>query len=50
MKRRIVIVDDHDAVRELLCRYLEGLPEYEVVGQAETRLEAIRLPLAANIL
>jgi DNA-binding NarL/FixJ family response regulator len=43
MKRRIVIVDDHDAVRELLCRYLEGLPEYEVVGQAGTGLEAIRV-------
>ena len=43
MKRRIVIVDDHDAVRELLCRYLERLPEYEVVGVAGTGLEAIRI-------
>ena len=43
MKRRIVIVDDHDAVRELLCRYLERLPEYEVVGVAGTGLEAIRV-------
>jgi DNA-binding NarL/FixJ family response regulator len=43
MKKRIVIVDDHDAVRELLCRFLERLPEYEVVGQAGTGLEAIRL-------
>ena len=43
MKRRIVIIDDHDAVRELLCRYLERLPEYEVVGQARTGLEAIRV-------
>jgi two-component system, NarL family, response regulator len=43
MKRRIVIVDDHDAVRELLCRYLERLPEYEVVGEAATGLEAIRV-------
>ncbi len=43
MKRRIVIVDDHDAVRELLCRYLERLPEYEVVGVAGTELEAIRV-------
>jgi DNA-binding NarL/FixJ family response regulator len=43
MKRRIVIVDDHDAVRELLCRYLERLPEYEVVGEARTGLEAIRV-------
>jgi DNA-binding NarL/FixJ family response regulator len=43
MKKRIVIVDHHAAVRELLCRYLELLPEYEVVGQAGTGLEAIRL-------
>jgi DNA-binding NarL/FixJ family response regulator len=43
MKKRIVIVDHHAAVRELLCRYLEGLPEYEVTGQAGTGLEAIRL-------
>jgi DNA-binding NarL/FixJ family response regulator len=43
MKKRIVIVDDHDAVRELLSRYLERLPEYEVVGVAGTGLEAIRV-------
>ena len=43
VKKRIVIVDYHVAVRELLCHYLERLPEYEVVGQAGTGLEAIRL-------
>src|SRR3984893_1073203 len=43
MKKRIVIVDDHDAVRELLCRYLECLPDYEVVGVAGTGLEAIQV-------
>jgi DNA-binding NarL/FixJ family response regulator len=43
MKKRIVIVDDHEAVRELLCRFLERSPDYEVVGQAGTGLEAIRL-------
>jgi DNA-binding NarL/FixJ family response regulator len=43
MKKRIVLVDDHDAVRELLCRFLERLPEYEVVAQAGTGLEAMRL-------
>jgi DNA-binding NarL/FixJ family response regulator len=43
MKKRIAIVDDHVAVRELLSRHLERLPEYEVVGQAGTGLEAIRL-------
>ena len=43
MKKRIVLVDDHDAVRELLCHFLERSPEYEVVGQAGTGLEALRL-------
>jgi len=43
VKKRIFIVDYHVAVRELLCHYLERSPEYEVVGQAGTGLEAIRL-------
>ena len=43
MRKRIVIVDDHEAVRELLCRYLERLAEYEVIGQAGTGFEAMRL-------
>jgi two-component system, LuxR family, secretion system response regulator SsrB len=43
MKNRIAIVDDYEAIRELLCRFLERLPDYEVVGQASTGLEAIRL-------
>lgn len=43
MKKTIVVVDDHEAVRELFCRDLERSPEYEVVGQTGTGLEAIRL-------
>ena len=43
MKRKIVIIDDHEAVRELLCRYLERLTDYEVIGQAGTGFEAMRL-------
>jgi DNA-binding NarL/FixJ family response regulator len=42
MKRTIVIVDDHQAVRDLMGRYLERL-DYEVIGQAGTGLEAMRL-------
>ena len=42
MKRKIVIVDDHEAVRELMGRYLELLG-YEVVGQARTGFEVLRL-------
>jgi DNA-binding NarL/FixJ family response regulator len=43
MKKRIGIADDQEAVRELLCHYLERLSEYEVVAQARTGLEAVRL-------
>jgi DNA-binding NarL/FixJ family response regulator len=43
MNKTIVVVDDHEAVRELFCRDLERSPEYEVVGQTGIGLEAIRL-------
>jgi DNA-binding NarL/FixJ family response regulator len=43
LKKKIVVVDPHESVRELLCRYLEGSSEYAVVGQAGTGLEAMRL-------
>lgn len=43
MKNKIVLVDHQHAVCELLCCYLERLPEYEVVGQAQTGLDAIRI-------
>jgi DNA-binding NarL/FixJ family response regulator len=43
MKKRIAIADEQEAVRELLCHYLERLSEYEVVAQAGTGLEAVRL-------
>jgi DNA-binding NarL/FixJ family response regulator len=42
-KTRIVIVDEHEAVRELLGRYLELLADFEIVGQAGTGFEAMRL-------
>jgi two-component system, NarL family, response regulator NreC len=43
MKKKVVVVDRQESVRELLCRYLERSSEYEVVGQAGTGLGAIRL-------
>jgi DNA-binding NarL/FixJ family response regulator len=43
MKKKVVVVDGQESVRELLCRYLERSSEYEVVGQAGTGLEAMRL-------
>jgi DNA-binding NarL/FixJ family response regulator len=43
MKKTIAIVDAQEAVRELLCYFLGRLSEYEVVGQAGTGLDAMRL-------
>jgi len=40
---RIVIVDDHDLVREGIRALLEKEPEFEVVGEAGDGQEAIRL-------
>jgi hypothetical protein len=37
MKKRIIVADDEEAVRELLCNYLDRLPDFEVVGQTGTR-------------
>jgi len=43
MKKRIAIVDAQEAMRELLYHFLGRLPEYEVVGQARTGRDAMRL-------
>ncbi len=43
MIKSVLLVDDQEAVRELLCRYLERIPEYKVVGQAGSGLEATAL-------
>jgi DNA-binding NarL/FixJ family response regulator len=43
MKKTIAIVDAQEAVRELLYHFLGGLSEYEIVGQARTGLEGMRL-------
>jgi DNA-binding NarL/FixJ family response regulator len=43
MKKRIIVVDEEEAVRELLCNYLDRLPDFEVVGQTGTGLAAIQL-------
>ena len=40
---RAVLADDHDIVRAGLRLLLEGLPDIEVVGEADTGQEALRL-------
>jgi DNA-binding NarL/FixJ family response regulator len=41
MAKRILVVDDHDVVRQGVRRILRGRPDWEVVGEAEDGVEAI---------
>jgi len=43
MKKRIVIVDDHASVRDMLVCILRREPDYEVVGEAGTGLAALEV-------
>jgi DNA-binding NarL/FixJ family response regulator len=42
MPSRILLADDHAILRQGLRRILEGYPEFEVVAEAATGLEAVR--------
>lgn len=39
----VLIVDDHEVVRKGVCGYLDTLPDYEVVGEADSGEQAIDL-------
>jgi DNA-binding NarL/FixJ family response regulator len=41
MSKRILVVDDHDVVRQGVRRILRNRPEWQVVGEAEDGVEAI---------
>jgi len=43
MKKRVLIVDDHAAVRHMLAAVLTREPEYDVVGEAGSGLRALEL-------
>ncbi|MGB9799009.1 MAG: response regulator [Thermanaerothrix sp.] len=45
MKIRVLIVDDHDMLREGLISFLKAYPEFELVGEASSGKEAIELCL-----
>ncbi len=45
MKIRVLIVDDHDMLREGLISFLRAYPEFELVGEASSGKEAIDLCL-----
>jgi len=40
---RVVVADDHPAIRAQLCRLLEAQPDLEVVGKGWSGMEALRL-------
>ncbi|MCX8063156.1 MAG: response regulator transcription factor [Anaerolineales bacterium] len=42
---RVLIVDDHDMLREGLISFLKAYPEFELVGEASSGKEAIELCL-----
>lgn len=48
MNTRVMVVDDHVSVRQLLSKQIPGEGPYEVVGEAGTGLEAIRLHRTAK--
>lgn len=39
----VIIVDDHDVVRQGVHAYLDALPDFDVVGEAESGQVAVRL-------
>jgi two-component system, NarL family, response regulator LiaR len=39
----LLIVDDHKIVRDGICAYLDTIPEIEVVGQADSGSEGVKL-------
>ena len=39
----VLLVDDHEVVRRGVRAYLDALPEFEVLGEAESGSEAVRL-------
>jgi DNA-binding NarL/FixJ family response regulator len=41
MTNRLLLVDDHDLVRESIRLALSGLPDLEVVGEASNGLQAV---------
>ncbi|MCU0466421.1 MAG: response regulator transcription factor [Anaerolineae bacterium] len=40
---RVVIIDDHDIVRRGLAMFLSGFDDLELVGEASTAVEAVRV-------
>src|SRR4051794_26073836 len=43
MKMRVVLVDDHASIREMLAVLLRREAEYEIAGEAATGLQALEV-------
>ncbi len=43
MKTRVILVDDHTAIRQLLSMALARSGDYQVIGEADTGLKAVAL-------
>lgn len=43
MKKRIVLVDDHTSIREMLATMLAADRRYQIVGEAATGVEALKV-------
>jgi DNA-binding NarL/FixJ family response regulator len=48
MAKRILVVDDHDVVRQGVQRILRSRPEWEVVGEAQDGVEALEKAKSLN--
>ena len=47
-KASVLIVDDHPLFRERLCQLINGEPDLQVCGEAETAQEAVQHAIAAR--
>ena len=43
MKKRIVIVDDHASIRDMLMWVLKNDNEYHIIGEAGSGIEALKV-------
>jgi len=48
MSKRILIVDDHDVVRQGVRRILRSRPEWQVIGEAGDGIEAVEKTKSLN--
>jgi len=40
-QKKVLIVDDSDLIRSRLCKFIDGLPGYEIIAEASNAFEAL---------